>query len=147
MTVFFRRKCDHESKELAIWNHCYRPEGITVSQSGDLRISHWGMLAEGLGSRQSCDCAKRPGSRRSTAEGQPPVQSRPSRPHGRLKRRENPVVRAGFPCSSFNGEEWIEPPLSYPVQTTHDAARSAFLDPLGCALGYVDRFGTGERQG
>jgi hypothetical protein len=39
MTVFFRRKRDHESKELAIWSHCYRPEWITVSQSGDLRIS------------------------------------------------------------------------------------------------------------
>ncbi|MEQ1848397.1 MAG: hypothetical protein ABL983_22795 [Nitrospira sp.] len=39
MTVFFRRKRDHESKELAILNHCYRHEWITVSQSSDLRIS------------------------------------------------------------------------------------------------------------
>ncbi len=39
MTVFFRRKRDHESKELASLNHCYRPEWITVSQSSDLRIS------------------------------------------------------------------------------------------------------------
>lgn len=44
-----------------------------------------------------------------------------------------------FLHSNFNGEGWLEPPLSYPVQTIYDAAGSVFLDSLGCALGRVDR--------
>lgn len=37
-----------------------------------------------------------------------------------------------FLRSNFNGEGWLEPPLSYPVQTIYDAAGSVFLDSLGC---------------